>query len=81
MKVPVQLYVQAKMGDGSHPCLKAAMLPNGPVRPGYAIKEGTEDRGRVYHPQLPRGRQAHLGTSPHRLCFGASEAYSEEARV
>jgi hypothetical protein len=40
MKVPVQLYVQAKMGDGSHPYLKAAMLPDGHVRPVYSIKAG-----------------------------------------
>jgi integrase len=40
MKVPVQLYVRARLEDGSYPYLKAAMLPNGHVRPGYAINAG-----------------------------------------
>jgi hypothetical protein len=40
MKVPVQLYVRARLEDGSYPYLKAAMLPNGQVRPGYAINAG-----------------------------------------
>jgi integrase/recombinase XerD len=40
MKVPVQLYVRARLEDGSYPYLKAAMLPNGHVRPGYAINSG-----------------------------------------
>src|SRR5215469_15922335 len=40
MKVPVQLYVRVRLEDGSYPYLKAAMLPNGHVRSGYAINAG-----------------------------------------
>ena len=40
MKVPVQLYVRVRLEDGSYPYLKAAMLPNGHVRPGYAMNAG-----------------------------------------
>ena len=40
MKVPVQLYVRVKLTDGSYPYLKAVFLPNGHVRPGYAINAG-----------------------------------------
>jgi hypothetical protein len=36
MKVPVQV----RLEDGSYPYLKAAMLTNGHVRPGYAINAG-----------------------------------------
>ncbi len=36
MKAPVQLYVRVRFEDRSYPYLKA-MLPNGHVRPGYAI--------------------------------------------
>jgi hypothetical protein len=40
MKSPVQLYIRVRLDDGSYPYLKAAMLPNGHVRPGYAINAG-----------------------------------------
>ncbi len=40
MHSPVQLYLRARLEDGTFPDLKAALLPNGHVRPGYAISAG-----------------------------------------
>jgi integrase len=40
MKSPVQLYIRVRLDDGSYPYLKAVMLPNGHVRPVYAINAG-----------------------------------------
>jgi integrase/recombinase XerD len=40
MKVPAQLYLRARLGDGSYPYLPAVRANNGRIRPHYAVHNG-----------------------------------------
>ena len=81
MKVPVQLYIRVKLGDGSYPYLRAAMLPNGHVRPSYAIHAGRTAKidGGVYHLSYRKEGKRAWGAGWHRRRCGARETARRSA--